>query len=133
MARGPRDLARGLEEGEPILFGDDRKQGAIVGDGFEKARGQIIVTLDADLQNPPEEIGRLIARMREGHDYVGSIRRRRRDSLFRSWASKAMNHLREKITRIRITDQGNMLRAYSRSVVNAINACLLYTSPSPRD
>ena len=91
--------------------------------GFEKARGQIIVTLDADLQNPPEEIGRLIARMREGHDYVGSIRRRRRDSLFRSWASKAMNHLREKITRIRITDQGNMLRAYSRSVVNAINAC----------
>jgi undecaprenyl-phosphate 4-deoxy-4-formamido-L-arabinose transferase len=59
--------------------------------GFEHCRGEIIVTLDADLQNPPEEIGKLIAKMREGHDYVGSIRRKRQDSLFRTWASKAMN------------------------------------------
>ena len=75
------------------------------------------------IKNPPEEIGRLIAKMRKGHDYVGSIRRKRQDSLFRTWASKAMNRLREKITRIKITDQGNMLRAYSRNVVNAINSC----------
>jgi undecaprenyl-phosphate 4-deoxy-4-formamido-L-arabinose transferase len=91
--------------------------------GFEHCLGKIVVTLDADLQNPPEEIGKLIAKMREGHDYVGSIRRKRQDTLFRTWASKAMNRLREKITRIKITDQGNMLRAYSRSVVDAINSC----------
>lgn len=106
-----------------ILLAANAGQHMAIMAGFEHARGQIIVTLDADLQNPPEEIAKVIAKMREGHDYVGSIRRRRQDSFFRSSASKAMNYLREKITRIRITDQGNMLRAYSRSVVNAINSC----------
>lgn len=91
--------------------------------GFEHCRGEITITLDADLQNPPEEIATLLAKMREGHDYVGSIRRRRQDNLFRTWVSKAVNWLREKTTRIKITDQGNMLRAYSRGVVEAINSC----------
>ena len=106
-----------------ILLAANAGQHMAIMAGFEHARGQIIVTLDADLQNPPEEIAKVIDKMREGHDYVGSIRRRRQDSFFRSSASKAMNYLREKITRIRITDQGNMLRAYSRGVVNAINSC----------
>jgi len=106
-----------------ILLAANAGQHMAIMAGFEHARGQIIVTLDADLQNPPEEIAKVVDKMREGHDYVGSIRRRRQDSFFRSSASKAMNYLREKITRIRITDQGNMLRAYSRSVVNAINSC----------
>jgi undecaprenyl-phosphate 4-deoxy-4-formamido-L-arabinose transferase len=81
-----------------------------------------VVTLDADLQNPPEEIGKLLARMDEGHDYVGSIRRNRRDAAWRRWASRAMNRLRERITRIRMTDQGCMLRAYDRPIVDAIRA-----------
>jgi len=91
--------------------------------GFEHARGEVVVTLDADLQNPPEEIGRLLAKVREGHDYVGSIRRNRQDSLFRTQASRLMNALRERITHIRIQDQGCMLRAYARPVVDAINSC----------
>lgn len=106
-----------------ILLAANAGQHMAIMAGFENCRGEIILTLDADLQNPPEEIGKLIAKMREGHDYVGSIRRHRQDSLFRTWASKAMNRLREKITRIQITDQGNMLRAYSRGVVDAINSC----------
>lgn len=106
-----------------ILFGANAGQHMAIMAGFEHCQGDIVVTLDADLQNPPEEIGKLVAKMREGHDYVGSIRRKRQDTLFRTWASKAMNRLREKITRIKITDQGNMLRAYSRSVVDAINSC----------
>ncbi|WP_291994847.1 glycosyltransferase [Candidatus Accumulibacter sp. ACC003] len=106
-----------------ILLAANAGQHMAIMAGFEHARGQIIVTLDADLQNPPEEIGKLITKMHEGHDYVGSIRQRRHDNAFRSSASKAVNYLREKTTRIRITDQGNMLRAYSRRVVNAINSC----------
>ncbi|WP_300450779.1 glycosyltransferase [Accumulibacter sp.] len=106
-----------------ILLAANAGQHIAILAGFEKARGQIVVTLDADLQNPPEEIAKLIVKMREGYDYVGSIRRRRQDSLFRRWASKAMNRLRETTTRIRITDQGNMLRAYSRQVVDAVNSC----------
>ena len=106
-----------------VLFNGNYGQHMAILAGFEAARGQIMVTLDADLQNPPEEIGNLVAKMREGHDYVGSIRRKRQDSAWRTYASKAMNRLREKITNIRITDQGNMLRAYGRNVVDLMNQC----------
>ena len=91
--------------------------------GFERSRGARVVTLDADLQNPPEEIPKLLARMDEGHDYVGGVRAERQDSAFRRYASRLMNAVRERITQIRMTDQGCMLRAYSRDIVEAINAC----------
>jgi len=106
-----------------ILFNGNFGQHMAVMAGFEQVRGGRIVTLDADLQNPPEEIGRLVAKMDEGYDYVGSIRRMRHDSAFRRFASKAMNLVRERITRVRMTDQGCMLRAYSRDIVDAINSC----------
>ena len=105
-----------------ILFNGNFGQHMAIMAGFEHCRGGRIVTLDADLQNPPEEIAKLLARMDEGHDYVGSIRRLRQDAAWRRWASKAMNRLREKITRIRMTDQGCMLRAYDRAIVDAIRA-----------
>ncbi|HYL89374.1 MAG TPA: glycosyltransferase [Burkholderiales bacterium] len=91
--------------------------------GFERVRGERIVTLDADLQNPPEEIGKLLAKMDQGCDYVGGVRSERHDNAYRRIGSRAMNRLRERITRIRMTDQGCMLRAYSRDIVDAINAC----------
>ena len=91
--------------------------------GFAQTRGQLIITLDADLQNPPEEIPKLIVAAQAGHDYVGTIRKQRQDTLFRRYASRLMNRLRERITYIRITDQGCMLRAYSKEIVDAINQC----------
>ena len=91
--------------------------------GFERARGERIVTLDADLQNPPEEIAKLLAMMDQGYDYVGGVRSERHDNAFRRWGSRMMNRLRERITRIRMTDQGCMLRAYSRDIIDAINSC----------
>ncbi len=106
-----------------VLFNGNYGQHMAILAGFEATRGEIVVTLDADLQNPPEEIGNLIAKMREGYDYVGSIRRDRQDSAWRTLASRMMNQLREKITHIKMTDQGNMLRAYGRNVVDLINQC----------
>lgn len=106
-----------------ILFNGNYGQHLAILAGFKAARGEIIVTLDADLQNPPEEIGKLIAKVREGHDYVGSIRRQRKDRAWRVLASRMMNRVREKITRIKMTDQGNMLRAYARNVVDLVNQC----------
>jgi undecaprenyl-phosphate 4-deoxy-4-formamido-L-arabinose transferase len=106
-----------------VLFNGNYGQHMAILAGFEATRGEITVTLDADLQNPPEEIGNLVAKMREGYDYVGSIRRKRQDSAWRTVASRAMNRLREKITRIKMTDQGNMLRAYGRNVIDLINRC----------
>ena len=105
-----------------IVFNANYGQHLAIIAGFEQCRGARVVTLDADLQNPPEEIGKLIAAMDAGHDYVGSIRRARKDSWWRSAASKAMNRIRERITHIRMTDQGCMLRAYSRDIVRAIAA-----------
>ena len=89
--------------------------------GFTRTRGEIVVTLDADLQNPPEEIGKLVAKMREGHDYVGSYRRSRQDSGWRKWPSRFLNRIRESTTRIKMRDQGCMLRAYNRGIIDAIN------------
>jgi undecaprenyl-phosphate 4-deoxy-4-formamido-L-arabinose transferase len=106
-----------------ILFNGNFGQHMAIMAGFEHCRGRIVVTLDADLQNPPEEIGKLVTEIHKGFDYVGSIRRMRQDSLFRRVASRAMNRVRERITKIRMTDQGCMLRAYDRAIVDAINSC----------
>ena len=103
-----------------VLFHANFGQHAAIMAGFAEVRGRYIVTLDADLQNPPEEIGRLLEKMREGHDYVGTIRASRDDSKWRDVASKLANRLRERTTRIKMTDQGCMLRAYSRPIVDAI-------------
>ena len=106
-----------------ILFNGNFGQHRAIMAGFAHARGERIVTLDADLQNPPEDIFLLLAQMDRGHDYVGSIRRQRHDSWWRHVASRAMNRLRERITRIHMTDQGCMMRAYSRRIIETINAC----------
>ena len=89
---------------------------------FERARGEVIVTLDADLQNPPEEIPKLLAEIENGHDVVGGYRRDRHDSWFRRRASRLLNAVRERTTRIRMRDQGCMLRAYRRNIVEHITA-----------
>jgi len=90
---------------------------------FQQTRGRYVITLDADLQNPPEEIGRLVAAMDAGADYVGTIRVSRQDVLWRKAASRFLNRVREGTTSIQITDQGCMLRGYDRSVIDAVNRC----------
>ncbi|HTB80053.1 MAG TPA: glycosyltransferase [Opitutaceae bacterium] len=87
---------------------------------FERVRGEIVVTLDADLQNPPEEIPKLLALIDAGHDYVGGFRLNRQDSFFRTYASKIINFVRSRMTSIEMTDQGCMLRAYRRPIIDAI-------------
>jgi undecaprenyl-phosphate 4-deoxy-4-formamido-L-arabinose transferase len=102
-----------------LLNGNFGQHMAIIA-GFERCRGERIVTLDADLQNPPEEIKRLLEAMDAGHDYVGGVRLQRQDPYVRKVLSRAMNRVRERITRIHMTDQGCMLRAYSKEIVQAI-------------
>lgn len=90
---------------------------------FEVSRGQIVITLDADLQNPPEEIPRLVAEIEKGHDVVGTVRQQRQDSAFRKLASRIVNITTNKITGMQMQDYGCMLRAYHRYVVDNINRC----------
>jgi undecaprenyl-phosphate 4-deoxy-4-formamido-L-arabinose transferase len=104
-----------------VLFHANFGQHSAIMAGFSYARGDYVITLDADLQNPPEEIGKLVDKLKEGFDYVGTIRRQRQDVLWRRLFSRAINKLRERITPVRITDQGCMMRGYARSVVTALN------------
>ncbi len=102
-----------------VEFNRNYGQHAAVFAGLAHSRGEVVVTLDADLQNPPEEIGKLVAAMDEGYDVLGTKRRGRRDPLFRRMASKVVNRL----TGGGMSDYGCMLRAYRRSVVDEIGKC----------
>jgi len=91
--------------------------------GFRDVTGDVVVTLDADLQNPPEEIPKLLAKFEEGYDVVGGVRQSRHDSAVRRLASVIVNRVTAAITGMKLTDFGCMLRAYSRDVVEEINRC----------
>jgi len=99
--------------------------------GFQAVRGQVIVTLDADLQNPPEEIPKLVAKIEAGYDTVGGWREIRHDSFFRRLPSAFINWLMSKVTGVYLRDYGCMLRAYRRSVIDSINQCHESTSFIP--
>ncbi len=99
-------------------------QHAAIMAGFSVVEGDIVITMDADLQNPPEEIPNLVSVMEEGgYDVVGTIRKGRKDSFLRIWPSKVINMVARKITGVSMRDWGCMLRAYSRQVVERMIAC----------
>lgn len=98
-------------------------QHAAVIAGFEQSKGDVIITLDADLQNPPEEIPRLVDAMDKGYDVVGTVRLQRQDTLFRRVASAIINKAVQKSTGVMMHDYGCMLRAYRRHIVEAMLMC----------
>ena len=121
------ELLKGIHRARPkevrvIDFNGNFGQHMAIMAAFERVRGDVVVTLDADLQNPPEEVPKLLAAIEAGHDSVGGYRKDRQDTFFRKYASKIINGIRAKITRIRMRDQGCMLRAYRRNIVESIVA-----------
>ena len=117
------DLAQRHPEVRVVEFNGNFGQHMAILAAFEVSRGEIVITLDADLQNPPEEIPKLVAEVERGHDVVGSIRQKRQDTFFRKTASMLVNIVTRKMTGMRMSDYGCMLRAYHRNVVNNINRC----------
>ena len=124
---GSMDVLRLLHARDPkvrvVRFNRNYGQHAAVLAGMERARGKVIVTLDGDLQNPPEEIPLLLERIEAGHDVVGGWRVSRRDSLIRRCISAAVNRMISATVGIRMRDYGCMLRAYRREVVEQILGC----------
>jgi len=99
-------------------------QHAAIFSGFSVVRGDIVITLDADLQNPPEEIPNLVRVMEGGgYDVVGTIRKERKDSFFRTFPSRIINMIARKITKVNMSDWGCMLRAYRRNIVERMVSC----------
>lgn len=103
-----------------VEFNRNYGQHAAVFAGFDYSTGGVVVTLDADLQNPPEEIPKLLEQVDRGHDVVGTRRIGRQDSAFRTFASKLSVGISRKMTGIDSGDFGCMLRAYRREVVTAM-------------
>jgi undecaprenyl-phosphate 4-deoxy-4-formamido-L-arabinose transferase len=99
-------------------------QHAAIMAGFSITQADIIITMDADLQNPPEEIINLVKVMEEGnYDVVGTIRKGRKDSFFRILPSKIINIVARKITGVSMRDWGCMLRCYRLPVVQRMIQC----------
>ena len=88
--------------------------------GFDHARGEIIVTLDADLQNDPADASLLVAKLREGYDIVSGWRQKRKDKFLSRLLSRMANWLISRITKVRLRDYGCTLKAYRREVVQNI-------------
>ncbi|HOE15845.1 MAG TPA: glycosyltransferase [Syntrophorhabdaceae bacterium] len=91
--------------------------------GFEYAKGDMVITIDADLQNPPEEIPKLVQKIAEGYEVVGTYRKNRKDSVFRRLPSFIVNKITSKLVGVKLRDYGCMLRAYSRNIVDYMNMC----------
>lgn len=123
------DLLQAIAEQEPrvsvVEFNRNYGQHSAIFGAFSIVAGEVIVTLDADLQNPPEEIPKLVAKIDEGFDVVGGWRQGRmnNDSLFRTMPSKIVNAVTRKTTGVKLNDYGCMLRAYRREIVDAMLQC----------
>ncbi len=121
------ELIRGYQAEAPqvvlVDFVRNFGQHAAVTAGFAHARGKWIITLDADLQNPPEEIPNLVQCFEQGHDLINTIRRDRQDTWFRKTASKFTNQIVRKMSGIKLNDFGCMLRGYSREVAQQVVRC----------
>jgi len=124
---GSLEALRAMAAADPrvrvVSFNRNYGQHAAVMAGFDRVRGGVVVTLDADLQNPPEEIPKLLAKVHEGFDVVGGRRLERKDTAFRRWASLVTNRLMAKAIGADLRDFGCMLRAYRRDVVDSMRAC----------
>lgn len=106
-----------------VILNRNYGQHAAIMAGFEQCRGEVVITLDADLQNPPEEIPRLVEQAALGYDVVATVRNNRQDSAFRRWPSRLINLAVQRSTGVAMTDYGCMLRAYRRTIVDAMLAC----------
>src|SRR3990167_6108385 len=122
------EMLKALHERRPtqirvIEFNGNFGQHMAIMAGFERVRGEIIITMDADLQNPPEEIPKLIAAMEAGHDVVNAYREQRQDHWWRLTVSRWHNRIREwMMPKLRMRDEGCMLRAYRRNIVDLMAA-----------
>ncbi|MGD0230013.1 MAG: glycosyltransferase [Syntrophorhabdales bacterium] len=122
-----QEMIEGFRERNPrvkaIEFNRNYGQHMALFAGFERTCGRIVVTIDADLQNPPEEIPRLVETAEQGYDVVATYRKGRQDSIFRRWPSWVVNKITSRLVGAKLRDYGCMLRAYSRNVIDSINLC----------
>jgi len=112
-----KELERNDSHIRVIAFIRNFGQHAAVMAGFKFSKGEIIVTLDADLQNPPQEIPKLVGKIEEGYDVASGWRQARKDAFYRKIFSSLVNKTISRLTGVKLHDYGCMLRAYRRTVI----------------
>lgn len=123
---GTAEVLRGLSASLPelvvLLLRRNYGQSAAMAAGFDASRGQVIVTLDGDLQNDPADIPLLLERLGEGFDLVSGWRHQRQDhAVSRLLPSRIANRLIARVTGVHLHDYGCSLKAYRREVVDDLN------------
>lgn len=118
-----RAIADGCPQVRVVELARNFGQHAALLAGFRESRGDVVVTLDADLQNPPEEIPRLLAAIAEGNDVAGGWRAERQDQAYRRFASRLHNRITSLIVGVPMHDYGCMLRAYRRHIIDTVIDC----------
>jgi len=103
-----------------VRIGSRAGQHKAIERGFQEARGDIIVTIDADLQNDPADIPGLISKLNEGYDLVCGWRYRRDDGWAKTFKSRLGNFIQRKITKVQLHDMSCTLRAYRRNVIEGV-------------
>lgn len=112
------ELASGDERVRIVRLVRNFGQTAALSAGFEASTGDIIITLDADLQNDPQDISRLLAKLDEGYDVVSGWRKDRKDQRFRrNFVSRIANRLISRVSGIELHDYGCTLKAYRRAFI----------------
>jgi glycosyltransferase involved in cell wall biosynthesis len=116
-----RELAQQDARLRVVRFRRNFGQTAAFSAGFDRARGEVVVTIDADLQNDPADIGKLLVKMEEGYDVVSGWRARRQDPfLNRRLPSMLANGLISRVTGVELHDYGCSLKAYRTEVLRGI-------------
>ena len=141
-----KELTLKIKELSVISLRKNYGQTAAMSAGFDNSKGDIIITLDGDLQNDPNDIPKLISEINDGYDLICGWRFDRKDKLInRKIPSKIANKLIAHVTGLKLHDYGCSLKAFKKEIIDDIKlygelhrflpvlACLLYTSPSPRD
>ncbi|MHB9109377.1 MAG: glycosyltransferase family 2 protein [Armatimonadota bacterium] len=121
---GSVELLRELAAGDRthtsvILFRRNFGQTAAMAAGFEHARGDVVVPMDADLQNDPADIPMLVAKMDEGYEVVSGWRKARQDDIVRKIPSRIANGIISRITGVALHDYGCTLKAFRRDIIQS--------------
>ncbi|MFH1502980.1 MAG: glycosyltransferase family 2 protein [Candidatus Eisenbacteria bacterium] len=118
------DVLRGLhrEQGNVSVLSLGRNLGksAALAVGFSEARGEVVVTMDADLQDDPSEIPAMLAKLDEGFDLVTGWKRERKDPLSKRLPSKLFNWVTGRVSGVRLHDMNCGLKAYRQEVIRNI-------------
>ena len=116
-----KDICKNDEKIKVIKFHNNYGKSDALSEGFKYALGEIVITIDSDLQDDPNEIPRLVSKIEEGWDVVSGWKKNRKDPISKKFPSKFFNFVTGLFTGIKIHDFNCGLKAYRKKVIKALD------------